>query len=146
MERKDFILSCGYACLGILGFSSLLQSCSLGSFVLSQVEENRLTLSKSVFVMTNTKGTTYKKYIITKAEGIQYPIVIYRKAEDNYTALLLRCSHQGAELTVNGEIMTCSAHGSEFGIHGDVLQGPAEDRLRSFTVQSDAQNIYIHLT
>ena len=146
MERKDFILSCGYACLGILGISSLLQSCSLGSFVLSQGEGNRLTVSKSVFEKTNAKGTTYKKYIITKAEGIQYPIVIYRRSEGNYTALLLRCSHQGAELTVNGEIMTCSAHGSEFGIQGDVIQGPAEDRLRSFDVQSDSQNIYIHLT
>lgn len=64
----------------------------------------------------------------------------------SYSAFLLRCSHQGAELTVNGDVLTCSAHGSEFGKNGEVIQGPAEQQLTAFKVQTDAQNIYIQLS
>lgn len=146
MDRKEFLKICGFSCLGIVGLSGVLQSCATSHYATSKVKDNQLIVSKKEFEINDGDKTRYRSYIISKVEGINYPIIIYKNLNDNYTALLLRCSHQGAELTVNGDLLTCSAHGSEFGKNGEVLQGPAEQQLTAFKVQTDAQNIYLQLS
>jgi Rieske Fe-S protein len=146
MDRKEFLKICGFSCLGVIGLSGIMQSCGTTHYAVSNVQGNRLVVSKKEFEITEGNTTRYRNYIVSKVEGINYPIIIYKNLNDNYTALLLRCSHQGAELNVNGDILTCSAHGSEFGKNGNVIQGPAEQQLTSFKVQTDVQNIYIQLS
>lgn len=146
MDRKEFLKICGFSCLGLLGASSILQSCGSTHYASSVVRNNQVVISKKEFELIKDNIVKQRKYIACKAEGIDYPIVIYKNEKENYTALLLRCTHQGAELTINGDMLSCSAHGSEFDKSGEVVQGPAEKKLYKFKVQSDEQNIYIQIS
>ncbi|MNQ95658.1 Cytochrome b6-f complex iron-sulfur subunit [compost metagenome] len=146
MGRKEFLKICGFSCLGVLGLSGIMQSCGTTHYATTNIQDNRLVVSKKEFEIIESNPIRYRNYIVSKVEGINYPIIIYKNLDETYSALLLRCSHQGAELNVNGDVLTCSAHGSEFGKNGEVIQGPAEQQLTAFKVQTDAQNIYIQLS
>lgn len=146
MDRKEFLKICGFSCLGIIGLSGIMQSCATTHYAASKVQGNKLIITKKEFEIIVGEVTKYRNHIVSKVEGIDYPIIIYRNPNNSYKALLLRCSHQGAELNVNGDVLTCPAHGSEFGKNGEVIQGPAEQQLTSFKVETDTENIYIQLT
>jgi Rieske Fe-S protein len=70
---------------------------------------------------------------------------VYRFSETEYSAVLMKCTHQGSELQASGDHLHCPAHGSEFSNKGMVAQGPAEKNLRSFKVTADSQKIFIDL-
>ena len=53
---------------------------------------------------------------------------------ESYTALWMKCTHQGTELHAFGDRLQCPAHGSEFKKNGEVQNGPAADPLRTFPV------------
>lgn len=145
MDRKEFLKTCGYACVGLVGLSAFLQSCTATQYVQGTVTNQVLQVSKNDFLKIKDDKTIVRKYILVKPQESSYPLVVYRNSDNSYTALLLRCTHQDNELSVNGDMLTCSAHGSEFDRNGLVLQGPAEDKLKSFPVTSDENNIYIRL-
>lgn len=148
MTRQDFIKLCGASCLGLVGMTLLSESAMAAvNYVQQQDEEkeNIITIDRNDFVKSEKKDKIkYRNYVVVKNEKMEYPIVVYRFDENDYSAVLMRCSHQGSELTVNGDILSCPAHGSEFDKNGIVLQGPAEESLKIFTVSSDENNIYIH--
>jgi len=145
MDRKEFLKVCGGSCLGLIGISLLSQSCKSTHYIQVAENNNQLQVNKADFVVIKNNEPTYRKYIIAKSDKLDYPIVIYRNSESRFTALLLRCTHQGIELNVNGDLITCSAHGSEFSKVGDIVTGPAEQKLKSFPVNVDEKNIYINL-
>lgn len=145
MERKDFIKQCGVLGVACFGLSLLLEGCGSTHYVQGILNNQRLQINRSDFVVLKHGKTSYRKYIITKAAHPDYPIVIYRFSENDFSALLLRCTHRGVELNINGDLLTCAAHGSEFSNKGDVVQGPAEQQLKSFPVTADETNIYIQL-
>lgn len=143
MNRKEFIGTCTLTCLGALGLSSLLQACSPAQYLQLKKEGDKLRLARRVFIR-NEEGR-HRRYVLVKSEEFANPIIVYRFSEDDYSALLLRCTHQGAELSVNGDLLSCAAHGSEFGTRGEVVQGPADENLKSFKIETDRENIYIRL-
>jgi Rieske Fe-S protein len=146
MKRKQFIRQCGFACLGVVGVSALAQSCAGSGQINAPLQNNQLQVALSFFIISGKdKPVQYKRYVIIRNEQINYPVVVYRNGEDDYTALLLRCSHQYNELNVNGELLSCPAHGSEFDNKGNVVSGPADTKLRSFATTKDNQNLYIQL-
>ena len=145
MNRKEFIKTCGFTCLGLMGIR-LTQACKPSKQVQSSLNNNQLQINKKEFELLKGNKLNYRKSVVTKPENSDYPIVIYRFSETDYRAFLLRCTHQNNELNLNGDIMTCSAHGSEFTNRGEVLQGPAEQPLLAFKVTKDETNIYIHLS
>ena len=145
MDRKEFLKVCGGSCLSLMGFSILSQSCKATHYAQTVVANNKVQISKLDFVIIKNEESTYRKYVIAKSDNLDFPIVVYRNSETSYTALLLRCTHQGIELNVNGDLITCSAHGSEFSKDGEVFTGPAEQKLKSFPVTVDEKNIYINL-
>lgn len=144
MDRKQFIRQCGFTCLGATGVALLAQSCTSSRQINAPVVDNQLRVPLSSFANKN-QSEQYKRYVVVQNEQLNYPIVVYRNSENDYTAMLLRCSHQYNELNVNGELLTCSAHGSEFDSKGNVVNGPADTKLRSFTVTKDNQHLYIQL-
>jgi len=77
---------------------------------------------------------SFRKYVVVQHEKLKYPVCVYRFSETAYTALLMRCTHQGAELQVFGARLQCPAHGSEFNNKGVVQTGPADTNLRTFPV------------
>jgi Rieske Fe-S protein len=144
MDRKEFIAACTVACLGFVG-ASVLQACGSGRYVQSTVSGNQLLVNKSDFIVIKKDRQTFRRSVIARPGQLNYPIVIYRLSETEYSAILLSCTHRGSELSVNGDILTCYAHGSEFSNKGEVLQGPAEKKLKTFNVTQDEKTIYVQL-
>ena len=145
MDRKEFLKTCGSTCLGIVGFASILESCTTAKLVQTTSKNNLLTVSRTEFIEVKKDKTKTRRHILVKTSELDSPIVVYRFSDNEFSALLLKCSHQGSELNVNGDMLTCPAHGSEFSNKGEIIQGPADKTLTSYKVTSDNNNIYIHL-
>jgi nitrite reductase/ring-hydroxylating ferredoxin subunit len=142
MERKEFLKACGFACLGGTMFSALLQSCGGTKIISGNIARSDLVTPLSSFVK---EDHTFRKYIVIHNEQLKYPICLYRFSATDYSALLMRCTHQGAELQVFGDRLECPAHGSEFNDKGIVQNGPAETNLRTFPVRIQGDQILISL-
>ncbi len=143
MKRRKFIKSCCYTTIGITLAGSILQSC--GSIYYASVSRNanRLIIAKSEFWQLKKDKKVYRSFVLIKTEDSEFPICIYKIKEDTYVASLLKCTHRGCELNVGGGIYSCPCHGSEFSVQGDVLEGPAEDKLKTFKIVTDNENIYL---
>lgn len=145
MDRKKFITQCGFACLGTGLAIVLLDSCALGKSVAGMIVDSDLVVSADSFLARKGERDTYRKYIIVAHDALRYPIYVFRFSEIEYHAVLMQCSHLGAELQAFGDILQCPAHGSEFNNKGQVQNGPANENLRSFPVTIDIKNLKISL-
>jgi nitrite reductase/ring-hydroxylating ferredoxin subunit len=146
MDRKAFIKTCGFTCLGGLSVISLIQSCgSSNYYAKSTFKDKQLVLGKSEFIKEKDGKKTLRKYVLLKTEQLSYPICIYKTGEDQYSALLMECTHKSCELQPHGDYLVCPCHGSEFSNKGAVQNPPAEDNLKTFQVKTDHENIYILL-
>src|SRR3546814_3799167 len=145
MNRKEFIHQCGSACLGAIGLPVLTVSCMASRRLNAPINSNnQLQVPLAAFVVSSKNNKSqYRRYVIVENDGLNYPIVVYRHAADDYTALLLPCSHQYNELNVNGDLLTCPANGSEFHARGEDLQCHAEDKLRFFMATRDARSLLL---
>ena len=92
----------------------------------------------------NEKTEKSRKFVLINVDFSQFPICVYRTGSDKYVASLMQCTHNVCELNVGGGIYTCPCHGSEFSTEGEVLEGPAEENLKTFELEFDDENIYIH--
>lgn len=140
--------TCGVACLGgTTAISLLLQSCASGyHYAHGEIDKEHLKVLKSEFVQDSKGKAVTRKHILVKHDKLNYPIYLYKVSEEEYTALWMECTHQGAELSAQGDYLTCPAHGSEFDKQGNATQGPAQKSLRKFKTTTDNQYIYIQLS
>ncbi len=145
MNRKEFIKKCGYACLGFSTAAVLLQSCAGTKILSAKIMGDDLVVALKDFEINQGGQVTYRKYLIIQNDLLQYPICVYRFSAQEFTALLMKCSHQGAELTAYGDKLVCAAHGSEFTNAGDVATGPADKSLRAFPIQISSHQLNISL-
>ncbi|MEX0982972.1 MAG: Rieske (2Fe-2S) protein [Bacteroidales bacterium] len=141
MDRKKFIKTCGYACLGATAFGTLLQSCVSTKSISATLSGENLIFPKTDFI----KNEKYLNYVIVRNPNLQFPVYVFRFSETEYTALYIQCTHQGNELNAYGDKLVCSAHGSEFNNKGIATNGPATEPLRSFPVVIENQNLLISL-
>lgn len=141
MDRKEFIKTCGFVCLGATLFVPLIQGCVATKNITANIEGENLFVSLSDF----TKDGKPLNYLVVNNTQLQYPIYLFRFSDTEYTALYMQCTHQGNELTAYGEKLVCSAHGAEFDNKGNVTNGPASNPLRTFPTRLDNQNILISL-
>ena len=144
MDRKNFIKTCGFACVGGLSLAVLLPACSPSKILAAPIEGSDLVVSISEFESLVNGEKQFRKYLVVQNERLQYPICIYRFGEGSYTALLMKCTHQGTELQVFGSKLQCPAHGSEFSNMGEVLNAPADKPLRTFPVT--VQNLQLKIS
>jgi nitrite reductase/ring-hydroxylating ferredoxin subunit len=135
MNRKQFMVTCGKACVASLYLSPFLQSCGTAKIVQAKIEGSDLLVPLSDFELVHTDIKTFKKYVVVQNSSLQYPICIFRADPERYSALLLRCPHQGVELQAFGDTLHCPAHGSEFTNEGLVTAGPATENLRIFNTR-----------
>lgn len=145
MNRKDFLKTCGFGCLATITGISLLQSCSSSQVLSKEIKGSDILLPIADFETTSNGKTVYKKYVIIQNEILQFPICVYRFNETEYKALLMKCTHQGAELQVYGDKLQCAAHGSEFSNIGTVESGPANTDLRNFPITIENNILKISL-
>lgn len=147
MNRKDFLKSCGMICVGGVGISALLQSCATGQyFAKSEVAGNYLNVLTTEFTLDKNGAAVDRKYVLVRSEKLNFPIYLYKVNAEEYSAVWMECTHQGAELSAHGEQLSCPAHGSEFDKFGHVIQGPAQNNLRKFKTLVDGGVIKIQLS
>ena len=145
MDRRNFLKKSCSACLSLTVISSMVSSCLSTKYVTGKVAKDGITIDKDDFKIKQKGGTAYSSFVIVRNEILKYPICIYRMNNDEYTALWMRCTHQGAELQASGDMLQCSAHGSEFNSKGQVRNGPANTALRTFPVTVTNNEIFIDL-
>jgi len=146
MERRNFIKQCGVACIGGTTLVALFQSCAnTNYFAPVSVENDQITIKKSEFVKVKKDKLVQRKYVLVKTEKYNFPICVYKISEENYSALLMHCTHNGCELNPHGDYLICPCHGSEFSNKGVVQNPPAEENLKSFQIKTNNENIYIQL-
>lgn len=126
--------------MGGMLLGPLLEGCSSTKMIPGTIAGSDLVLPTTAFL---TRSGKYRAYVVVGNEQLRFPICLYRFSDDNYSAVLMRCTHQGAELQVFGDRLQCPAHGSEFDDHGVVKTGPAISNLRTFpvTIQNNQINI-----
>ena len=146
MNRTEFIKTCGFICIGGSALSTLLQSCAGGNYFAQSTSSNtQVTIKKTEFVKMDQEKQVQRKYVLLKSDKFNFPICIFKIGEDTYSALLMECTHNGCELQPQGDNLLCPCHGSEFSNKGVVQNPPAEENLKTFTIKTDNENIYIQL-
>lgn len=146
MNRKDFIKNVGYTFVGGTAAIVLLQNCATTSYFAPHILSNNLvSIKKSEFAHFKNGKTINRKYVMVKTDRYNFPVCIYKLSEENYSALLLECTHKGCELKPHGDFLSCPCHGSEFSNTGAVQNPPAEANLKTFQVKTDQANIYVQL-
>ncbi|NQX80932.1 MAG: Rieske 2Fe-2S domain-containing protein [Flavobacteriaceae bacterium] len=143
MKRNEFIKKCCYASIGIPLMTSVLQSCGALYYAENKTVGNIIYISKDEFI--NLKNNKKRKYILISNTNFSFPICLYKTDEINYTASLMRCTHNGCELNIGAGIYSCPCHGSEFTPKGEVIEGPATDNLKTFKTETNEKNILIYI-
>ena len=146
LNRKDFIRNTCIACIGGLTVGGMLEGCESTRIMHSQIEGSGLQVPLTFFEIVHGKKVRYKKYVLVQNEQLQFPICIFRLSATEYSALYMRCSHQGAELQVFGDMLQCPAHGSEFTHTGEVRTPPATESLRRFPVTLENNMLKVNLS
>lgn len=147
MDRKDFIKTCGFVCLGAVPLIVLATGCSSTVYQAQYTRTDQsILISRSEFEELQQDGT-YKQrtFVVVTPDGQRYPIGVYAQADGSFTALLLRCTHRSCELQPQPTYLVCPCHGSEFTIQGIVQSPPAETNLQSFPVTINGGNVAIRL-
>ncbi len=145
MDRKDFLVKCGFACVGTLAAGLILESCGTTKNINADIADSDMLVPLSSFVMKEKGEVKYHNYIIAQNTILQFPIYVFRYSATEYSAVYMRCTHQGAELQAFGDKLVCPAHGSEFDNKGAVQNGPADATLRTFPVVIDNNQLKISL-
>jgi Rieske Fe-S protein len=145
ITRRSFVKKTCSICLGTTALSTLLVACAGSRYVTGTLEGEGISVALSEFTIPKQSGNEYRSSLIVKNDKLDYPIFIYRFSDKEYTALLMKCTHQGTELQSSGDQLYCPAHGSEFTNKGNVSQGPAQSNLRSFAVNVEQEKLLIEL-
>jgi len=145
MNRRNFIKKGCTACLSFTAISTLISSCTPTKYIPGNIVKDGLMVSKDEFKIKQKGGTSYSSFIIVRNDALQFPICVYRFSDQEYSALWMKCAHQGAELQASGDVLQCPAHGSEFNNHGNVENGPANIPLRTFPVIITGNQLKISL-
>ena len=145
MDRRKFLKNSCTACLSATALAAVMSSCTSSRYISGTLGKDGLTVDTNEFVTKQNGKTTYRSFIIVRNESLQYPICVYRFNDKEYSALWMRCTHQGTELQASGDYLQCTAHGSEFNNKGTVKNGPADRNLRNFPVTISNNQLFIDL-
>lgn len=80
---------------------------------------------------------------IDGVNGRSIALVRTAKGRKGFTALDLRCTHQGSIVEQEGDMWSCPNHGAAFALNGDLKIGPAETPLRKLRVNATAKKVVI---
>ena len=145
MNRRDFLVNTCGACLGVAGLSAATVACQSTRYLTGTLNRDGITVNKNEFKTKKQGKTDYRAFLIIRNDALLYPICVYRFAEDNYSALWMRCTHQGTELQASCDFLQCPAHGSEFNNRGKMTNGPADEDLKNFPVFVNKDELFIDL-
>ncbi|MEW6512329.1 MAG: Rieske (2Fe-2S) protein [Bacteroidota bacterium] len=143
MNRRQFIAASCAACAAGSAMAALLEGCGVAT-VRASLDGSDLVVPLSAFRIAGEGEAEYRESIIVRHSLLQYPVCVYRFGAAEYSALLMRCTHQGTELQVFGDHLECPAHGSQFDNRGKVIHGPAATDLR--VLPTDVSTIHLRIS
>lgn len=140
MDRRNFIKKGCSACVAVAGMGIALQSCTSAlPVVQSAAKDHKLTVPIAEF------ATQMTNMIRVENNSLGDDILLIKNETGGYTALLMKCTHEGFGLSATGTKLICNAHGSQFDLAGNVLKSPALKPLKEFKVTTTTNNVIIHL-
>ncbi len=145
MKRRSFIKNSCTACLSFSVLPLLLGSCATLANTTGKITKDGLMLSTEDFIIKEKDSSAYRSFLVVRNDALKYPVCVYRFNTNDYSAIWMKCAHQGAELQAAGDTLQCPAHGSEFNNKGQVTNGPASSNLRTFTVTVSGSELFIDL-
>ena len=145
MDRREFIKNSCSACLSATVIGTAISSCTATRYISGTLGNDGLFVDTNEFVTKQNGKTLYRSFIIVRNDALQYPVCVYRFNDNEYSALWMRCTHQGTELQASGDRLQCTAHGSEFDNKGSVKTGPADRSLRNFPVTVSNNQLFIDM-
>jgi Rieske Fe-S protein len=80
---------------------------------------------------------------IDGVNGRSIALVRTGKGRNGFTALDLRCTHEGTLVKQEGDLWGCPNHGAAFSLAGEVKIGPAKSPLRKLRVTATAKKVVI---
>ena len=139
LDRRKFLKSVG-TCALCSSISTLVLNSSSPVFA----HEN-LTINKDKMVVDKDMFLKEKTVILTHPD-IEYPISLLHLEGDNYSALLMMCTHQKCTTEWNKDHYVCPCHGARFTEKGEVIRGKAKKSLKSFPVKVTDNKVIVELT
>lgn len=136
--RKDFLKMTGKATCALLftGMASgVLESCASAKVYHTKADNGKVKIALSEFAESNTR--------IVRIEGMQYDVMVVKKQDGGFNALLMRCTHQDFNLSAGKGTLFCGLHGSSFDLEGQVRTGPATDPLKKLAVEQQQDYLII---
>lgn len=133
MSRRQFIKACALTSLGVL------VGCR------SNPPKVQYTLNESHEIPINRGDFDEARYVVIEHPSSRYPIGVFQLSDNDFVASLMECTHQSCELSVKGGIYICPCHGSRFGADGRVIKGPAENNLKTYSLRTTENQLFIKL-
>ncbi len=134
MRRKEFINRCMMLTAGCISVD-VLTGCTSLPIVSHTREGSTAIVNKSSF--------ENKEYVLIEVDELPAPIFISRQSEEEYAAVLLKCTHRGCQVQPAGEIMECPCHGSRYSRTGSVIRGPAPKDLVQYPTEVTVDSIRV---
>lgn len=135
MKRENFIKKILFIAAGGIGTAFFFDSCSPIKYLAHTMKGDKIIVKKA-----ELKGV---QFALVNAENLPFPIYLRSLDNENYIALLTRCTHKGCEVIPYYDRLSCPCHGSEYSYTGEVISPPAHNPLMKFNVTTDRENIYI---
>ena len=137
IKRRNFLKSVG-ACTLCSGIPSLiLGNAALANEYISY-NNNEVVVDKAVF--------SKEKAVLLNPPNNDFPISLLDLGQDNYSALLMSCTHQKCTTKWNKDHYVCPCHGSRFTETGEVIRGLAQESLKSYSVTVSDTHITVELS
>ena len=138
MDRRKFIKDTCTVCIGSAFTGMLLSGCT-GSANLykTSAENGQLQIPLSEFIEN--------KYRIIRSSSLSHDVFVYKKSENEFMAVLMRCTHRDAPVQYTSGGLVCNEHGSRFSYEGIVLKEPATEKLKTFPVTTNNTHLIINI-
>lgn len=139
MSRKEFLRAgclsaCGLAIGG--GILSSLSSCRTAVPVI-KTQSNAGKISLPLASLQDGRPR------IVRAANLPHEIYLAPTPDGGWRALLMQCTHQDWELSINNTGFNCALHGSTFDLEGNVTRGPARFPMKKLTARIEGDNLII---
>lgn len=140
LSRKEFLRSCSCAGAALLSLPLMasLQGCSSTAQYHAEITKEGARVPLSAF---NKSGVV----VLARSTTLSAPVLVKRVANQEYVAVLMKCSHKGCELVQDGPQLSCPCHGSEFTQEGHVLSPPATQDLVRYPVRLEADSVVVQI-
>jgi cytochrome b6-f complex iron-sulfur subunit len=138
MKRRDFIVQGAMAGISCTLLGGLLQGCKTPFYVPHRLSD------KGDRIIIRKAEMGENPFVLVRNEKLPAPIYLLKKG-DQYSGVLMICTHKGCEVKPAGGYLVCPCHGSEFSAEGKVLSPPADKDLLSYNIATDNEFIYIQL-